>query len=426
MSFLRRAIKPIMERRAYGQSDPWTIPPPGNALGQMSSAGTVVNDTSALSIMTFFAGVRIISDSVSMTPIRAVTQEIDGTRRPVVDKPDQITNPFVECSLQQGISQIVVSLILRGNAYLVVTDYGPKMVPIKWRILSPDQVDVQWDLQGSRVYRINGVIWDHSPVVHLTNFMLPNSLMGVGIIEYCRNALGLGVALDDVAGEFFRNGIMSTGIISVEAPMTADETRTAAAQFSANHSGVKRAHMPIVMSGGAKYTPMSLTPEDAQFIQSRQFQQGEIATLLGIPPHLLGIVDRTTSWGTGIEVQGRGFVDYTLRSYYQRLQTMFTAWLEPETYAEFITDALTRADTKTRYENYHMALVDGWQNADGIRLQEGLPPLPNGAGQIYRVPLQQVAVSDANGIIAAAPTTALPTENPNAGSQGDPDANSEN
>lgn len=426
MSVLRRAIKPIMERRAYGQSDPWTIPPPGNALGQMSSAGTVVNDTSALSIMTFFAGVRIIADSVSMTPLRAVTQSPDGTRTPVTDKPVQVTDPFDVFSLQEGISQIVVSLILRGNAYLVVTAFDEVMNPVKWRILSPDQVDVRWDLQGNRAYRINGEPWEDTPIVHLTNFMLPNSLLGAGIIEYCRNALGLGVALDDVAGEFFRNGIMSSGMISVDAPMSPDEARSAAAQFSANHSGVKRAHMPIVMSGGAKYTPISLTPEDAQFVQSRQFQQGEIATLLGIPPHLLGMVDRTTSWGTGIEVQGRAFVDYTLRSYFQRLQTMFTGWLEKGTFAEFVTDAITRADTKTRYENYNSALTAGWQNVDGIRLQEGLPPLPNGAGQVYRVPMSQVPASDANGIIAAAPTTALPSENPNTGSQGDPDAGDEN
>jgi HK97 family phage portal protein len=227
--------------------------------------------------------------------------------------------------------------------------------------------------------------------------------------------LGLGIALDDVAGEFFRNGIMSTGVIGVDAPLSQDDARAVAEQFSMRHSGVRRAHLPIVMGGGAKYTPISLTPEDAQFIQSRQFQTGEIATLLGIPPHLLGIVDKTTSWGTGIEIQGRAFVDYTLRAYYKRLESFFTKYLRPGTYAEFVTDALTRADTTTRYAGYHSALMDGWLNTDEVRLREGLPPLPNGAGQVYRTPATQIPSSDAEGIIASGPAAALPSDNPNTG-----------
>jgi len=412
MSLLRRALAPMLERRA--QSDPFSIPAPG-AIGQMSLAGTVVTDDSALSIMTFFAGVRLIADTAAMTPVRAVTQSADGTRTPLVVSPDQITSPFHAFSLQEGISQIVTSLILRGNAYLVEVLWNAAGKPVKWRILNPDQVDVQWGPDGLRRYRINGAWWELSPVVHLTGFMIANSLTGVGIIEYCRNALGLGIALDDVAGNFFRNGIQSTGVIGVDAPLTQDEARSVAEQFASRHAGMKSAHLPVVMGGGAKYTPISLTPEDAQFIQSRQFQQGQIATLLGIPPHLLGMVEKTSSWGTGIEVLGRVFVDYTMRFFFTRLETMFTSWLDAGTFSEFVTDAITRADTTTRYINYQRALTDGWMNKDEVRLREGLPPLPDGAGQIYYTPMAQIPASNQQGLIASAPAAPIPAANPSTG-----------
>jgi HK97 family phage portal protein len=386
----------------------------------MASAGTVVNDDSALSIMTFYAGCRIISDSVSQTDIRAVKETKDGMRVPVRPRPAMITDAFDEATIEQGNSQITMSLILRGNAYIYATDWDATGKMTHGRILNPDQVRVRWDKKGQREYEVNGNVVPAWRMTHLTGMMLPGALTGVGIVEYCRNALGLGIALDDVAGEFFRNGIMSTGVIGVDTPLTPDEARAASEQFQSLHSGVRRANLPIVMSGGAKYTPLTLSPDDAQFLQSRQFFDGGIATMLGIPPHLLGIVDRTTSWGTGIEVQGRAFVDYTLKAYYHRLEGMYSSWLPDGMYAEFVTDALTRADTQTRYGNWMKALGGqagpGWMNIDEVRAREGMPPLPDGQGQAYFVPATAGADSEA-------PAAPLPSDDPNTG---DPNGGDEN
>jgi HK97 family phage portal protein len=335
-----------------------------------------------------FAGVRIIADAVSTTPIRATTVNPDGTRKPVVPSPDVVTSPFMAFSLQEGISQIVSSLILRGNAYLFVTAWDPRTFkPSTLRILHPDQVQVSWDTNGYRAYKVNGQDVPATSMIHLTGFMLANALKGASIIEYCRNALGIGIALEDVAGQFFQNGIMASGIISVESPLTDDQSRQAAEMFTSRHAGSGKSFKPIVLGGGAKFQPISLTLEDAQFLQSRQWSESQIATLLGIPPHLLGILDKTTSWGTGIEVQGRAFVDYSLRSFYVRLSSMFTSFLPDGMFADFVTDVITRADTATRFDNYMKALGAnngiGFMCVDEVRALEGLPPLPDGTGQIF-------------------------------------------
>ena len=423
MSIIRRAlVRSDSEKRSAIFPGALAVPPPGSF--RSSAAGTDVNDASALSMMTFFAGVRIIADSITFLPLRAVKVSGDGTRVPLGKLPPQLVSPFSAFSLQEGISQIVTSLILRGNAYCYELAQDGAGRPIMWRIIAPDLVEVAWDANGSRAYKINNVLVDASKVTHVTNFMLAGAVKGVGIIEYCRNALGLGIALDEVAGTFFKNGIMSTGIISVDSPLDPEVARSTAQQFSQNHSGTKNAHLPIIMGGGAKYTPMSMAPEDAQFLQSRDKADAAIATLLGIPPHLLGMVDRTTSWGTGIEVQGRGFVDFTLRAYIQRLQTMFTGWITPGVYAEFVTDALTRADSTVRFQGYMRQLTDGWANVDEVRAQEGRSPLPNGQGQVFRNPATQVPSSNADGAIASAAPSPLAAQDPNTGV--DPNAGDEN
>jgi len=400
MSMIRRAI----EMRDAIFPAALAIPAPG-AGGRLASSGVAVTDRSALSVMTFFAGVRIIVDTVALTPLHGFTRDQHGLRVPIVSPPEQLTDPFMDFNLQEGLSQIVTSLILRGNAYLVSVAWDGSMNPTKWRILNPDQVSVSWDADGFRQYQINGKMWPTDRVWHIAGFMLPGDLRGAGIVEYCRNAIGLGIALDDVSGSFFKNGIMASGIVSTDVPLTQDEVRATAQQFANNHTGIANAGLPIVIGGGAKFTPISLTPEDAQFLQSRQFQQGEIATLLGIPPHLLGIVDKTTSWGTGIEVQGRAFVDYTLRSYYVRIESLFTSWLVDGASAAFDIDAITKADTATRYENYNKAVTTGFLNNDEVRYREGLPPIPSEAGRTYYTPTILMPAGSA----PAAPT---PADNP--------------
>lgn len=424
MSVLRRAL----ERRSV-LPGPWdgsalAIPTPGSGGGQYSTAGKQVNEETSLGIITLFAGVRIIADAVSTTPVRAVTVNPDGTRKPVVPSPTMITSPFMAFTLQEGLSQIVTSLILRGNAYLFVTAWDEKTFkPSCLRVLHPDQVQVSWDTDGYRAYRVGNTTVPAGQIVHLTGFMLANALKGASIIEYCRNALGIGIALEDVAGQFFNNGIMSSGIISVDSPLTDDQSRSVADMFTSRHAGSNNAFKPVVLGGGAKFTSISLTLEDAQFLQSRQFSEAQMATLLGIPPHLLGIVDRTTSWGTGIEVQGRAFVDYALRSFYVRIQGLLTSVLPDGMFADFVTDAITRADTATRFDNYGKALGSnngiGWMSVNEVRALEGLPALPSAQGDVYYVAATSVSASVAAGAVSA-PAQIPPTDPSTGASNADP------
>ena len=416
MSVLASAFRrpSSVERRDY-TSYPWAIPAPTD-IGGTAASGAQVSDRTALGVITFFRAMQILADTISSTPVRATVQNGDGSRNQVTPSPAMVTSPFDGVSLVQGLTQIVTSLVMRGNAYLIVNERDAQGLPSKLFIASPDAVKVKWQ-NATRAYVLGGnQIVPPEDMLHLTGFMLPGQIEGVSMIEYVRSSIGLGISLDQVAGKFFANGIMSTGLVEVQDDMEPDEVRALAKQFMANHSGVQRANQPIIVTGQTKYTQLSLTPDDAQFLQSRDFQALEIARLFGIPLHLLQMQEKSTSWGSGLEIQGRAFVDYTLRPFFIRVSQALTLCLPPGMFAEFVTDDITKADTATRFANYNMALGGqgvGWMCVDEVRRLEGLPPLPNGAGQIYRALVTTRDVSNDDGPIVA-PVAPIPTTDPNA------------
>lgn len=152
---------------------------------------------------------------------------------------------------------------------------------------------------------------------------------------------------------------------------------------------------------------MSVTPHDAQFLETRQFQIEEIARWFRVPPHMIGQIDKQSSWGTGIEQQGLGFVRYTLMPWIARLEAADSALLQSPRYVKYNTDALVRADIKTRYEVYGIARQWGLKSANDILRLEDEQPIDN--GDIYLQPLNYVEA----GTTPSAPGAATPPGDPN-------------
>jgi HK97 family phage portal protein len=151
-----------------------------------------------------------------------------------------------------------------------------------------------------------------------------------------------------------------------------------------SHGGRRR---PAVLSGGFKWKPITITPEESQFLQTREHQSLEACQMLRVPPHMVGIVDKSTSWGTGIEQQSIGYVTYTLRSWLTRIEGQMDRVSPRGQFTRFNVDALLRGDIKARYDAYMVAINSGFANPDEVRALEDMPPIPGGAGQKFRQPL---------------------------------------
>jgi HK97 family phage portal protein len=296
---------------------------------------------------------------------------------------------------KQGLSQIMVSLLLRGNAYCWVVMNGPDGRPELLQVLHPDAVDVEVDrVTGERVYKVLHQDVPSSRVVHIMALTQPGAATGMSVIQAAQRGIGLGIAAEEYGARFFGSGAHLSGVITSEADMDNDQARQLAERFAAMHSGMANAHKVGVLSGGAKWAPLGVPPEEAQFLATRAAQNLDIAMLYGIPPHMLGQVDRTTSWGKGIEEQTLGFLKFTVADWTQRLEDCWSAMMQPPWLARFNFDELLRPDASARWSTYQIARNIGAMTIDEIRAKEGRANLPDGVGADAFAPLNSAHAND--------------------------------
>src|ERR1035438_7914003 len=146
------------------------------------------------------------------------------------------------------------------------------------------------------------------------------------------------------------------------------------ASWVESFQGITHAPPPAVLTGDAKYQPISMTFEDAQFLQMMQFSAMTISGMIyRVPPHMIGMVDKSTSWGAGIEQQEMGFVRNTLLPWLARWEDLMTSWLPPRQFVMFDMTKRLRGDTLQRWAAYQVARVIGAMNNAEIREAEALP-----------------------------------------------------
>lgn len=207
-----------------------------------------------------------------------------------------------------------------------------------------------------------------------------DGLVGLSPIEQARQAIGSGLAVEAFGNRFFKNGAISSAAIEMPAGSqpTEDQLKQLQAQLTRKHAGLKNAWKPIVLANGATFKPMTVPNDQAQFIETAKLSVAEIARLYRVPPHLIGDVERSTSWGTGIEQQGIGFVTYTLDPWLTRLEDSFNQLLPRGQFIKFNVNGLLRGDAAARSAYYQAMGQLKAIEINEIRALEDLPPLDGG------------------------------------------------
>lgn len=329
------------------------------------------------------ACVRILSDAVSGLPLDAVRSSGE-VRTAIMPPPAIVSDPFGGANdtrfptRRTGLSQVMVSLLLRGNAYLLIVARDAMLRPTRLRVLHPDRVRCEFNDVGERAYEIDRKPVNSGDVVHLLGMCYPENATGISVIAHARQSIGLGLAAEEFGARFFGSGAHMTGIVSVPGDLDKERARQLKESFTSAHAGIKNSHTVGILSGGAEWKPISVTPDDAQFLGTRAAQNLDMATLFGVPPHMLGQVDKTTSWGTGIEQQGLGFLAYTLSPWLGRIEDAWSAMLPKPHTARFNADALLRTDTAGRYAMYGAARAAAILTTNEIRALENYGPIEGG------------------------------------------------
>lgn len=389
--------------------------------GVQSTAGPIVSETGAISTMVaVYRAISLLSGLAAGLPLKAYRY---AGKTEVIVRPLQY--PGYGRTPYELIETIMVHLLGWGNAYVHKerNSFGAieNLVPINPARVTPKPFRPgETTDQTVKVFEVKQA---DGTVVPLTNYELMHipglsydGLKGLSPVGVARQAIGTQMAADDLASRQYSNGNMIGGVLTTDRPLTQQQADALKARWREKMQGAKHAHDIAVLDTGTKFQATTLAPEEAQFLQTRRWQTIEIARVFGIPPHLLGDVERTTSWGTGIEQQNIAFVAYTLRPWLTRIeQRMSFEVVTPKTqFCEFEINGLLRGSAAERAQFYASAIQWGWMTRNEARINENYEPI-TGLDEPL-TPLNMVAGhNDVEGEMTAASAAAELEQTPNVG-----------
>ena len=262
----------------------------------------------------------------------------------------------------------------------------------------PDRMTVDRDKNGHLFYKYtksgedaptmdNGsVILSPSDVLHIPGLGF-DGLVGYSPIAMAKNAIGLAIAAEEYGSKFYANGAAPSGVL--EHPGTLKDPGRVRESWQATFGGSANANKVAVLEEGMKYTPISISPNEAQFLETRKFQINEIARIFRVPPHMVGDLEKSSF--SNIEQQSLEFVKYTLDPWVIRWeQALYRTLLSEEekktVFFRFNVEGLLRGDYASRMNGYATARQNGWMSANDIRELEDLDRIPAElGGDLYLV-----------------------------------------
>ncbi len=357
---------------------------PSEILRDQDYSNTTVTPETALRLSAVWACVRLLADSVSSLPLDAYRGDEE------ISLPPLLVSPSAGWSRTEFVYAAMVSLLLRGNAYGMITARsGPRLTPSQVELVNPDDLSVTVLQDGSVAYRYKGRLVDREDLWHVRAFPYPGSPVGLSPIAYAAETIGLGLATVRFGRAFFTQGAAPSGLLTMESTLSQEDADALKERLKRTQRGTRD---PLIVSGdGVKWESMSIAPEESQFVESRRLGVAEIARTFGVPPELVGGESGGSLTYANVEQRASDFVRYSLTPWIVRLEDAIGTLLPRGQSVKFNVNALLRGTTLERYQAHEIALRAGFLSVDEVRALEDLPVLrqpasPSGA----RAPLTAV------------------------------------
>lgn len=382
---------------------PWNVYGNEDA-GTKTTSGTYVNEESAMKMGVVFAAVTLIADGVASLPPHAFILAEDGNRteQPL---PQWIRSPHPEIRRFDIFSQIMISVLTWGNGYAIIRRRPSDGVMVGLDVLDPASVTVEWDPNkpGYRRYKLsgNGAWLTSYDIFHVQGPTLPGEPDGMSVIKYAREAIGLGMTLEEYGARYFGQGSQAKIVLEIPSQIDEPKAKDIVRTFERFHRGKNNWHRPAIVSGGAKLHQISIAPDDAQFLESRDFQAIDVARWFRVPPHRVGIVSKSTSWGSGLAEENMAMLQHTYRPWIIRLQDALSAYAPGVegmgTFIELDTGALLQGTFKELADIWVGLFEKQVATKNETRLKLGLPKVkdgdeffePPGAGEMAPNPAER-------------------------------------
>ena len=344
-------IKPSVEERAI-TSLPWGD---WGDSGTASWSGKTVTTDTAMQLLTVYGCSDFIGEGISTLPIDEFRDLPDGGSEEI-KKPGWLEEPTPDLSFIDWCSQVLNSVVLGGNAYCRL-DYFESMQVREVAPLDPNVCSVRRE-RGRKVIYVNGTPAPSGSILHIKGPMWPGADVGMSPVEYARQTIGKGLAVEEFSARFFGQGMNLSGVIEDPGPPDSEKARMMARVWARLHAGNSKAHLPGVLQGGATWKPTGVTNEQAQFLQTQQFSAAQIASFLfRIDPSEFGLSMSAGGSITYANIEQRNVrkLQVTFLPWIVRLERALSSLLAKPRYVKFNVDGLLRGDTKTRFDTYLVA-----------------------------------------------------------------------
>lgn len=358
-------------------------------------------EQSALGISTVLACVKAYHDDFKVLNFGAYRGDKFAAKTLIRTQPQIVAEPFgPDLDPAAGFAQLVVSQVMRGNGFAYVTSVDDNKFPTSLVVLHPDRVKPYFDDSGRKMFRIGTDKFTTEEIKHFPGMMLPGAAAGIDILTYERVTFDLASNVAQYADSVFTNGGVPSGVITVPGSGDRKKAREVKEGWESNHSGLANAQRPAVLFGGAKWEQMTVTPENAQFLQTRMFLREELCGIYNVPlQRIQAIVENASQGGgKGLDAIDAGYVRHGLLPVASGIESVWDRMIpgNQSTFTKFDFDVFLRASAEIRAQVAQIHRVGGIRTRDEIRGDEGWAPLPDGQGADPNAPLNS-NVSPAGG-----------------------------
>jgi len=381
------------EERAISFQSIWGA---GDSFAFTTEAGTNIDQQTSMRINAFYACVLLISDTISTLPVDSFIRR-DGDRVPYRPQPTWIQRPDVDLLRTEHYQQVLISLLLDGNAFIrIYRDNSGQVANLV--VIDPSRVQVTRTPVTREIVYIIDQNQDFpvyaQDMLQITEMRKAGELRGISRVSELKDNLGLASALQSFAARFFGQGATTSGIIETPMGLNSEQAKQLIDGFDTRHKGYRKAHKTGLLTGGAKFVRTGVNPDEAQMLDSQKFAVEQIARIFRVPPHMIGVTTAGAMSYNSVEQQNINFVTHTLRPYIAKMEDAYSTLLPQGAFIRFNVDGLLRGDFATRMQGYSIGSQAGFLSVNDIRRFEDLRPVDG--GDVYRVPLANVDLGAAS------------------------------
>lgn len=349
-------------------------------------AGKSVTERSAMQLTAVYACVRIISETVASLPLHVYEYMPNGKEKvhthPLYRILHDIPNPEMNSFVMREV--MMNHLLLWGNSYSQIIRNGKGEVVEIYPLL-PEKMSLERGKDGMIYYKYLSdtqgmAVFRKDEILHIVGLGF-DGLVGYSPIAMAKNALGLAIAAEEYGSGFFSNSGTPSGVL--EHPGILKDPKKIRDAWMDAYGGSGNSHKVAVLEEGMKFNPISINPQEAQFLETRKFQTNEICRIFRVPPHMIADLEKSSF--NNIEQQSLDFITNTIRPWLVRIeqsifQQLFTEKEQEKYFVKFNVDGILRGDFQSRMNGYAVGRQNGWLSANDIRELEDLNRIPDDLG----------------------------------------------